>query len=85
MFDLIKKAFNLLFSYKSEYQKGKKPWKSKQIWANFFAILVIIVAKYADFNLTPEDVGYFLGSVNVIVRFLSKGGSVGFYEDTVIK
>ena len=84
MIDLIKKTFNLLFSYKTEMVKGKKPWKSKQIWANIFAIIGIIGAKYADINLTPEDVGYFLGSINVLVRLISKG-SVGFYEDDGIK
>jgi hypothetical protein len=81
MFDLIKKIFNLLFAYKNENLKGKKPWRSSTIWTNIFAIITVVLAKYADIKLSPEDVGVFLSLVNIVLRLVTKSPT-GFYEET---
>lgn len=80
MFDLIKKAFNLLFAYKSECVAGKKPWRSKQIWANAIAIVAAVLSRYAGIELSAEDSLIVLAMVNVILRMITKE-PVGFYED----
>lgn len=83
MWELIKKTFNLLFAYKQESCDGKKPWKSKTIWVNVFAIMSVICAKYLDIHFTNEDVGVFLSMVNIVLRLVSRS-PIGFYkEDTV--
>jgi hypothetical protein len=79
MFDPIKKTFELLFAYKSGCQDGKKPWRSKTIWTNALAVVVVVLAKYADIQFSSEDVGIFLSAVNIVLRLMTKSPT-GFYE-----
>lgn len=79
MLKLIGQVFNLLFAYKSERVKGKKPWQSKLIWGNVFALVGVILSKYAGYQLTAEETAAGLLVVNTILRLITKG-SVGFYE-----
>lgn len=80
MWELIKKALNLLFVYKTECNEGKKPWQSKTVWTNIFAIIAVLLAKYADIHLNAEDIGIFLSVVNIVLRLITKS-PMGFIEE----
>lgn len=80
MFDLVKRAFNLMFAYKSECVNGKKPWRSKQLWANAIAMVAAVLSRYAGVELSAEDSLIVLAMVNVVLRMVTKE-PVGFYEE----
>ncbi len=80
MFGLIKRAFSVLFAYKSECEKGKQAWRSRTIWANVIAICAAILGKYAGIELSAEDSLIVLAMVNVVLRLITKNPT-GFYED----
>lgn len=51
--------------------EGKKPWKSKTLWANAILAIAAFFPVVNEF-ITPEGLGTAFAVVNTILRFATK-------------
>jgi len=51
---------------------SKKWFTSKTVWANVFAVGVLISSKFFGYTIPADYEVYFLGLVNIILRFITK-------------
>ncbi len=81
MWSTVKNLLNLVFAYKNEEVKGKKPWQSKTIWVNVLSIVALLTSQYANIEISAQDQVIILSVINIILRMITKQPT-GFYEDT---
>ena len=51
---------------------AKPLYKSKTFWANMVAIGVLVVQHLWGYSVSAEEVGFVLGGVNILLRYLNK-------------
>ncbi|MHC1566939.1 MAG: hypothetical protein ACXQTD_04280 [Candidatus Syntropharchaeia archaeon] len=54
-----------------EFEHGKKWYKSKTVWVNALAILVLIIQTQIGFVISPEEQTAILAVINLILRWIT--------------
>jgi hypothetical protein len=80
MWNLLRKAWDALTSMRdAKGVLGKKWYRSKTLWANIMAVVVVLAQDYLGYTIDTEMAVQILGFVNVVLRLITTE-PVGFLD-----
>ena len=84
MWQMIIKALGLVKDFSNAQEcYGKRWFTSKVLWANFLAVLALILQRYMNMNLSTEEQVSILAVINIVLRFFTVQPVVG-KEDSIV-